>query len=261
MMRRALYVFVALVMPSGNRGFLLPHSTKVGLGLPATVTRGASYSRKIELGATNTESSSWTSCITTDPRRSAVFSTIMALCGAALGPFLDSYHSAFGVLRYEDPLSATLWGSTAQPALTTAWWVPELFGLAGFIIGWLYIILDSQTKRPEPSPPLILVGISIFTLQYWLSGVLFSAGVDRTVIFSIMSAFAGVGFIALDGTMAGFLTSAATAIGGPLIEVGLLSTLHGHGGYQYMDPGETGFFPLWIVPGTVCVLVLVWSLA
>ena len=41
----------------------------------------------------------------------------------------------------------------------------------------------------------------------------------------------------------------ATAIGGPLIEVGLISTLAGtNGGYHYTDGGETGFFPLWIVP-------------
>jgi hypothetical protein len=146
-------------------------------------------------------------------------------------------------------MSATLWGTAAQPALTTAWWVPELFGLAGFIIGWLYILLDSMTsKRPNPSPPVILIGISIFTLQYWLSGVLFSAGMDRSTIFTIMSIVASVGFFNLDGTMTGFWTSSATAVGGPLIEVGLLSTLHGHGGYQYMDSGETGFFPLWIVP-------------
>ena len=169
-----------------------------------------------------------------------------------IGPFLDSFHSAFGVLQYEEPITANLWGTATHPGLTTAWWVPELFGLAGFLIGWLYIILDSllDEQQATPSPPLILLGISVFTFQYWLSGALFSAGVDRTTIMAVMTAVAGVGFILLDGTMAGFLVSLATAVGGPLIEVGLLSTLQGHGGYQYLDKGETGFFPLWIVPGT-----------
>jgi len=177
----------------------------------------------------------------------------MTLCGAALGPFLDSFHSAFGVLRYEEPLTAILWGNAAQPGLTTAWWVPELFGLAGFIIGWLYIILDSLfDEQARPSTPLILVGISVFTFQYWLSGALFASGVDRATILAVMTAVAGAGFLALDGTMTGFLVSLATAVGGPLIEVGLLSTLQGHSGYQYLDEGETGFFPLWIVPGTYC---------
>jgi len=33
-----------------------------------------------------------------------------------------------------------------------------------------------------------------------------------------------------------------------LIEVGLISFLSGHEAYHYNDLGETGFFPLWIVP-------------
>ena len=47
------------------------------------------------------------------------------------------------------------------------------------------------------------------------------------------------------------MTSAATGIGGPLIEVALIwCTMQGalSGGYHYNDPGETGFFPLWILP-------------
>jgi hypothetical protein len=109
----------------------------------------------------------------------------------------------------------------------------------------------AAAPRHPPTPPKILVGISIFTFQYWLSGIMFQSQVDRTTILNIMSVISGVGFLALDGTMAGFLTSAATALGGPLIEVGLLSaSLNGYlpGGYHYNDPGETGFFPLWILP-------------
>eukprot|EP00593_Proboscia_inermis_P012079 CAMPEP_0171306008 /NCGR_PEP_ID=MMETSP0816-20121228/15920_1 /TAXON_ID=420281 /ORGANISM="Proboscia inermis, Strain CCAP1064/1" /LENGTH=92 /DNA_ID=CAMNT_0011787269 /DNA_START=228 /DNA_END=504 /DNA_ORIENTATION=- len=70
----------------------------------------------------------------------------MSIAGATLGPFLDSYHSSFGVLRYDSPIVVTtlslLGGSPVHPALTTAWWVPPLFGLAGFLIGWLYILID-----------------------------------------------------------------------------------------------------------------------
>ena len=214
------------------------------------------------------------------PGRTAAFSALMAASGALLGPFLDSFHSAFGVLQYDAPLTATLWGPDAQhPALITSWWVPELFGLAGFLIGWLYILLDAAlllsttnttnnnttattrieraTKAvPSPSPPIILLGISIFTFQYWLSGILYHSGVDRTTILNVMSVAAASGFWFLDRTYAGFLASAATALGGPLIEVGLLTLsrsdhadiiLHG-AGYHYTDLGETGFFPLWIVP-------------
>ncbi|KAL7563165.1 hypothetical protein ACA910_014444 [Epithemia clementina (nom. ined.)] len=186
-----------------------------------------------------------------------LFSIAMTLSGAILGPFLDSYHSAFGVLQYDQPIQAILWGSEEYPALTTAWWVPPLFGVAGFLIGWLYILLDqvleTSNDQKRPTAPKIFIGISFFTLQYWLSGVLFSSGlVDRSSILNIMSLWAAAGFAFLDRTTAGLITSAATAIGGPLIEVVLISKLNvifgGTGGYHYTDLGETGFFPLWISP-------------
>ena len=184
-----------------------------------------------------------------DPQKILSFSALMVVCGAALGPFLDSYHSAFGVLQYDNPIYVKLWGSELKPALITSWWVPELFGLAGFIIGWLYVLLDKVFLKDERdlTPPLILLGISLFTFQYWLSGALFAMGVSRSSILEIMSVFSAVAFYALDGTWSGFITSTGTAIGGPLIEVGLLTFLK-NGGYHYADSGELGFFPLWIVP-------------
>lgn len=203
----------------------------------------------------DTDSLEWLKPVSDDPKRSVYFSLAMTACGAALGPFLDAYHSAFGVLEYNHPISIVLWGSEKFPALTTAWWVPELFGLAGFIIGWLCIILDkvlvTEKAKTNPLPRDVFVGISMFTLQYWLSGILFYSHVDRVNIMAAMSLVASIGFFALDGTLSGFVTSAATAIGGPLIEVILLwLSSHGSlaGGYHYNDIGETGFFPLWIAP-------------
>lgn len=200
--------------------------------------------------------------VTAHPQRSLLFSCGMTLAGATLGPFLDTYHSTFGVLHYDHPITAALWStSTEHPALITAWWVPELFGLAGFLIGWLYILLDdvffsdsstTTTTFQSPSVPKILVGISYFTFQYWFSGVLVAAGVDRVTLLNIMSILAASGFLFLDGTWAGLWTSTATALGGPLIELGLLSLSRagalGDDGYSYTDLGETGFFPLWICP-------------
>jgi hypothetical protein len=202
------------------------------------------------------------SLVSENPGRSAWFSVLMAGSGALLGPFLDSYHSAFGVLQYDSPITATLWGkSDAMPALITSWWVPPLFALAGFLIGWLYILLDNffiineENKRivQSPSPPKILFGIAIFAFQYWLSGILYQQGFDRSIILNVMSLFAACGFWFLDGTFSGLLTSTATAIGGPLIEMVLITFTRNdmffHGtGYQYIDLGETGFFPLWIIP-------------
>ena len=208
-------------------------------------------------GQKNPQAPSWLDPVLSDPKRTLLFSLLMSLCGASLGPFLDSYHSAFGVLQYDDPITAILWGTASQPALTTTWWVPALFGLAGFIIGWLYILLDSLLlekegdQRISPTPPLILVSISMFTLQYWLSGILYASIVDRTTILNVMSVIAAVGFLSLDGTLSGVITSTATAICGPLIEAGLLTaSLAGYlpSGYHYTDLGETGYFPLWILP-------------
>ena len=194
---------------------------------------------------------------TSNPRRAISFSALMTLCGAALGPFLDSYHSLFGVLTYDTPL---IFPITDLLTCVTTYWVPPLFGLAGFLIGWLYIWLDAVLEngvdgatmdaQPSlyPSATKVLIGISYFTFQYWLSGILFANQVDRAAIFILMSTLAGGGFYALDGTLSGLIVSCATALGGPLIEVGLMSTLPGSWAYGYNDPGETGFFPLWILP-------------
>jgi hypothetical protein len=217
--------------------------------------------------------------VTSNPTKTLAFTALITLCGAALGPSLDSYHSAFGVLHYDSEITFALpflGGTPDKPALTTAWWVPELFGLAGIIIGWLYILLDdallvraaednkadgrepniagdddnNKLMRTKPSPPLILLGISAFTFQYYLSGVLVQMGVDRTTILNTMSILAAAGFLVFDNTLSGLFVSAATAIGGPLVEVGLISILAQTGyGYHYTDSGETGFFPLWILPG------------
>ena len=192
--------------------------------------------------------------ITENPKRSILFSMEQTIAGAMLGPLLDSYHSNFGVLQYDQPFTMNLWSHNVDyPALVTTWWVPPLFGLAGFLIGWLYILLDKLLMTDNISrkvtTPQILVGISFFTLQYWLSGVLFAYDVNRTIILTVMSICAFAGYQTLDRTTPGLITSLATAIGGPLIEVALITGLSAtSGGYHYSDPGETGFFPLWIVP-------------
>jgi hypothetical protein len=72
-----------------------------------------------------------------------------------------------------------------------------------------------------------------------------------------MSFICLTGFLIFNRSLVNFLTGLATAIGGPLIEVGLISYLPaagGNSGYHYTDLGETGFFPLWIVPST-CYLI------
>ena len=215
------------------------------------------------------------STFTSNPTRSILFSMCMVLSGAILGPFLDSYHSLYHVLQYDQPWTCSFFFFSSTPTsattnaplleLVTTNWVPPLFGIAGFLIGWMYILLDvyyyndnydqnnDVAVSTHPSPPKILFGIAFFTFQYWWSGVLYQSGVDRTTIFWIMSLSASFGFWTLDRTLSGGITSLATALGGPLIEVGLISLsrhdalFHGMG-YHYTDLGETGYFPLWILP-------------
>ena len=240
-------------------------------------------SSNIEIvSTTTTKYNKVVSTITSNPTRSLLFSISMSLSGAILGPFLDSYHSLYNVLQYDQPLTFSIFSKTTpqtnvagglvQLLLVTTYWVPPLFAIAGFLIGWMYILLDVYYHKPihsntttdcsqndnlymNPPPPKILFGIAYFTFQYWLSGYLYQTGiVSRDVILGIMSLSALIGFGILDRTISGFITSLATALGGPLIEVGLI-TLSRHNdalfhgmGYHYTDLGETGYFPLWIVP-------------
>ncbi|GMH68213.1 hypothetical protein TrST_g5428 [Triparma strigata] len=168
----------------------------------------------------------------------------MSISGALLGPYLDNYHSKFNVLQYHHPVQGPL-------DLTTALWTPPLFAVAGALIGYLYTIGDDLAEKkagvtPPPTPtwPFTITSISFFTFQYWLSGFLSSSGVDSSSIFATMSLMALLGFAVFDRTLVGFLTSLATAIGGPLIEIFLLSTFHD---YNYNLP-DFGDIPAWIIP-------------
>lgn len=163
------------------------------------------------------------------------FIGLMAASGAALGPFLDNYHSKFQVLRYAHPLLDTPW-------LTTDWWVPPLFGLAGVIIGSLYVLGDALelqiregSAMPEPSAPKVLFTIALFTGQYWLSGLLsggagyhLGCGPEVQVPLLLLALF---GYVGLDGTVSGLAASTATALSGPVIELGITA----FGLYSYLD--------------------------
>jgi len=69
------------------------------------------------------------------------------------------------------------------------------------------------------------------------------------VRFMIMSVLAGLGYFIFNWTLSGLITSFATAVGRPLIERFLIEFgKDSSWGYEYTDTGETGFFPLWILP-------------
>ena len=163
----------------------------------------------------------------------------MAMCGALLGPCLDSFHSHYDVLQYVHPVEFGF--------VTTAVWVPPLFGVAGALIGLLYNLGDGVLPRQNPRPqtwPLTAVGVAYFVSQYWLSGYLSSIGVAQEQLFLILAVLAALGFYVFDFTTTGFVVSLVTAVGGPALEVGLIHYTHQ---YSYLDTDVINI-PLWIAP-------------
>eukprot|EP00904_Undaria_pinnatifida_P007391 jgi/Undpi1/3782/HiC_scaffold_16.g07151.m1 len=148
----------------------------------------------------------------------------MAVAGALLGPNLDNFHSAFGVLTYKNPIELSVGGHVL---VTTDWWVPPLFAIAGAGIGGLYILFDaaletSQAQR-NPSWRDVFLCISTFSFQYYLSGLLTASGCPYWVLVALLTITAERVFTVFDGTRAGLWVSMATAVLGPLIEVVLVN--------------------------------------
>ncbi|CAM9809282.1 unnamed protein product [Ectocarpus sp. 8 AP-2014] len=148
----------------------------------------------------------------------------MAAAGAVLGPNLDNYHSAFGVLAYKHPIELNVAGHLI---VTTDWWVPPLFAVAGAGIGALYILLDAALETPQAErEPLwrdVLLSISLFSFQYYLSGLLTAVGCPNWVLVGSLAVIAERVFYVFDATRAGLWVSLATATLGPLIEIFLVN--------------------------------------
>lgn len=152
----------------------------------------------------------------------------------------------FGVLEYNaigKPIQVILGGHTV---LKTASWVPLLFGFAGFLMSGIVLIADNILKTREetmtPSWPKVLYGISLFSGQYYLSGLLSHASMSSSSIDDIMKIIAFLGFIILDRSRAGLFLAVSTAIGGPLAEIFLINYPHL---YQYTTSDLYGI-PIWI---------------
>lgn len=125
----------------------------------------------------------------------------MAVYSALLGPFLDGYHGAFGVLEYVKPIFLYI-GDVR--IVRTASWVPPLFGFAGVIMGLLYTVLDQLWETPpeksNPSWPKVFAGISFFSMQYYLSGLLTQEGMEVPQLTALLISTAFLGFYLFDGS-------------------------------------------------------------
>uniref|UniRef100_A0A7S1UIV9 Uncharacterized protein n=1 Tax=Phaeomonas parva TaxID=124430 RepID=A0A7S1UIV9_9STRA len=121
--------------------------------------------------------------------------------------------------------------------LTSQAWVPGLFAVAGLLISLLYATFDARVPSDEAKimrnigAMRVRVGIFMFALQYAASGALQMAGVLGVKASLILWIWALSFWAIFDGTKAGMLTSAITALGGPALEYFLINKL---GLYTYL---------------------------
>lgn len=156
-----------------------------------------------------------------------MYSIYMFIAGALLGPVLDGVgHGNFGVLTYHTP-SPFVVGIAGFQLFRTASWVPGLFGVAGLLIGGLYWILDDALSSPRSSQwssvTWTLQAVACFAANYIASGFLWSHGMGAGPLALILAVWALACWWFFDGTTAGLMIAVLTAIGGPLLEVGLVN--------------------------------------
>ena len=197
----------------------------------------------------------------------------LALAGAALGPVCDNFHSAAGVLgytKYQIALGPApdWWGG--GHLFQTAYWVPPLFALAALIIGGIDALVSSQRPPPAnlaaPDGRRVAGAVAAFVALYAFSALL-ATGLAPPTEALVLWPLALLLWKACDPTLASFVAGAATAVGGPAIEVALL----GGGGlfaepfghlYAYGRPDllgvESWILPVYFAGGPAVALVSRW---
>jgi hypothetical protein len=168
-------------------------------------------------------------------------STGLAGSSAILGPLLDNYHSAFGVLSYRNPWQPIV-------GVTTATFVPWMFAFAGVAIGIGALQLDARSGPgliAKPSVPTTLRVVGIFSLIYYASGCLYNAdGAAATALGPVLCAAAFAEWALLDRSLGGVVMGLAAAAAGWVTEAGLVNLTDL---YAYAEPEWMGL-PLWIAP-------------
>jgi len=157
-----------------------------------------------------------------DERLDARWVTSLGLSGAAFGPLLDNFHGLAAVLTYDAMTVRAGCSDAAEQAclIQTAEWVPPLFAVAAWIIGGIVAGLDGDTAR-RPAAPRVATVVALFAAIYAASAALAYAG-TLPATMSLLLWPLGVALWAFgDGTPAAFVAAAATAVGGPLIEISL----------------------------------------
>lgn len=189
------------------------------------------------------------------------FLAAMAAAGASLGPVLDGFHSRFGVLQYHHPAPFAVQLGTFELCQTAAW-VPPLFGVAGLLIGTLYVlfdqVLDTSPEQLDPSVGAVALNIGLYIAQYFVSELIWGPfgliGPGQPFISRaaelLIWIWALTQWRVFDSSRAGFLVAVLTAVGGPAIEIGLLN-FPGWDLYAYSSPDLLGI-PTFILPVYFC---------
>lgn len=133
-----LYVAAVVILPALCFGLVaLPHpysrATRTAMprrhgnteqGLMLTAGGGPSLKADATSTASSTDAGTASSLsrardVLLDPVFRNMHLPLMATAGAVLGPNLDNYHSAFGVLTYKNPIELSIAGHVL---VTTDWW-------------------------------------------------------------------------------------------------------------------------------------------
>ncbi|KAI0562849.1 hypothetical protein FGB62_51g119 [Gracilaria domingensis] len=145
---------------------------------------------------------------------------------SVLGPLLDNYHSQFQVLRYEHPIELDFGLFGAHLHVTTAWFTSPLFVIAGLIItngvAWLDSLFGRSDRAERMTIPKALATVCMFCSIYYLSGAISQTEVKQYALW-ILTAMGLMEWYFMDGSVAGMMMGALTAVCGPLIEVGLIN--------------------------------------
>ena len=196
----------------------------------------------------------------------------LALAGAGLGPVCDNLHSGFGVLRYakyEVAVGAApaWWGD--GHLFQTAGWVPPLFAAAALIIGGIDVVVDGDGDAPASGRVAAAVAafVGLYALSAFCAGTPLGLGLGAGACSVVLWPLAIALWATLDGTPGGAIAGAATAVGGPAIEIALL----GGGGvfpeplghlYAYARPDVLGIaswiLPVYFAGGPAVALVSRW---
>lgn len=104
-------------------------------------------------------------------------------------------------------------------------------------------LLQTPSEKLRPPPQDVLFAISLFTFQYYVSGLL--SGIyllDPLQINLVLLGLAAMCYLRFDRSWAGLAVGVATAVGGPVIELALTSFTDL---YHYTSP-DFYSVPSWI---------------